>query len=239
MSKRETIKNMKEDESTDFGSESGDESNDIQEYKSTKKQSKKLIKRVKFLPSEDKTISDLVSIYGTDWKLISQSFGPTRTKRQLRERWQNYLNPDCNPTYTEEEDTMLMDLVTEIGTKWAKIAEIIGKKSAISCRNRHRILIKEKNKKSGSKSSKNSNHKNSEVVNNLNEKNQTNEKLENSQNDSPKLDSNSIDNMFDNFEFDDDIGSSFFYSSPLANNVTNNCFDYDESLFELDLYYNY
>ncbi|OHT02106.1 hypothetical protein TRFO_07304 [Tritrichomonas foetus] len=100
------------------------------------------IKRDKFLPSEDKLIIDLVKTFGPDWTRVSLSFGPTRTKRQLRERWQNYLNPSCDPNYTIEEDELLCELVNELGQKWAKIASKIGNKSAISCRNRHRVLMK-------------------------------------------------------------------------------------------------
>lgn len=245
MSTKEITKNMKVDESPYFTSDSGDESNDYQQYESSKKQSTKSIKRVKFLPSEDKTIIDLVSIYGTDWKLISQSFGPSRTKRQLRERWQNYLNPECNPTYTEEEDIMLVDLVNEMGTKWAKIAEIIGKKSAISCRNRHRILIKEKNKKSHSRASKcSSNQKNSVSnnenceKNNLNQNNESNVDSKNNQKDQTV---STIDQLLDESKigsFDDDSIGSFFFNSVPDNEVGNNYFDYEEYLFDIDPYFN-
>jgi hypothetical protein len=63
-----------------------------------------------------------------------------RTKRQLRERWQNYLSPDLLPSYTEVEDGLLVALYNQVGPQWAKIAAVIGKKSAISTRNRYRSL---------------------------------------------------------------------------------------------------
>jgi hypothetical protein len=65
--------------------------------------------------------------------------GNQRTK-QLRERWYSYLNPTLEPAYTETEDQALMTLYAMIGPHWARIAGVIGKKSAISARNRYRSL---------------------------------------------------------------------------------------------------
>lgn len=110
--------------------------------------SKPNIKRDKFLPSEDKLIVDLVTIFGCDWDIISQQYGPTRTKRQIRERWQNYLNPNYNSEFSDMDDEILLSLVDEIGQKWAKIASVLGDKSAIQCRNRHRVLLKMQQKQS-------------------------------------------------------------------------------------------
>ena len=238
MTTEEIMENKKAEEIFDDSSDGFEERNDIKQYKSSKKHSAKSIKRVKFLPSEDKKIIELASIYGVDWKQISQSFGPSRTKRQLRERWQNYLNPECNPTYTEEEDCMLLELVDKIGTKWAKIAEKIGKKSAISCRNRHRILIKEMNKKSSLKSTKTS----SAQTNLLNKLDESDKKKDekalnlNLDDNSKKGDSSNIDTLFDNSKFDDDCLSMFFFSTPSTTEECQLCFDYDEYLFEYNLY---
>ncbi|OHT15102.1 hypothetical protein TRFO_14454 [Tritrichomonas foetus] len=103
---------------------------------------KKEIHREKFQPEEDEKIKLLVSKYGLKWDIITKHFGPTRNKRQLRERWQNYLNPNCCKDFTPDEDDVLIKLVNEIGQKWSKIASIIGNKSGIACRNRYRILLK-------------------------------------------------------------------------------------------------
>ncbi|OHT15101.1 Myb-like DNA-binding domain containing protein [Tritrichomonas foetus] len=108
----------------------------------TDKLYKKNITREKFLPSEDLLIVDLVKKYGTDWEVIEQHFGLSRNKRQIRERWQNYLNPEINPNFSQLEDDKLLSLVEKYGQRWAKIANIIGNKSAIHCRNRHRVLLK-------------------------------------------------------------------------------------------------
>ena len=207
-SKEIQIKNKTNKSQTDFityNDDESDSSDNINMIDNPEKQTTKSITRVKFLPSEDKTIIDLVSNYGTDWKVISQLFGPSRTKRQIRERWQNYLNPDCNPLYTDEEDQMLMDLVNEMGTKWSKIAEIIGKKSAISCRNRHRILVKEMNRKSSNKSAKlnKAQKKNDDKVNLTNAVDKTDANIINlnNNNDNNKED---LKAAFDDIKFDDD-----------------------------------
>ena len=107
---------------------------------------KKLIKRDKFLPREDQKIIKLVNEHGTQWKKIAQLFGPTRTIRQIRERWQNYLNPDYISKFTPDEDEQLSNLYEQIGPRWSKIAAMIGNKSAILCRNRYRVITKMKRK---------------------------------------------------------------------------------------------
>lgn len=115
--------------------------------RSNMRSDKKEIKRDKFSPCEDAMIFKLVEKHGvSNWDKISRDFGPSRVKRQLRERWQNYLDPDNNPVYTKEEDELLLDCFEKYGSKWAQIAAIIGKKSAISTRNRYRTLMSYKRK---------------------------------------------------------------------------------------------
>jgi hypothetical protein len=102
---------------------------------------KKEIKRAKFSADEDEQMRALVARFGTDaWEQIAEAMGNQRTKRQLRERWQNYLSPVLEPAYTEREDQMLVALYGMIGPQWARIATTMGNKSAISTRNRYRSL---------------------------------------------------------------------------------------------------
>jgi hypothetical protein len=52
--------------------------------------SKKEIRHAKFPEDEDSQLRSLVEEIGTtDWDHIAISMGGQRTKRQLRERWQN------------------------------------------------------------------------------------------------------------------------------------------------------
>jgi preprotein translocase subunit SecA len=99
------------------------------------------IKHTKFTEEEDQQLRSLVAQFGSnDWDNIAAAMSGRRTKRQLRERWQNYVNPDLLPFYTEVEDGLLVALYNQVGPQWAKIAAVIGKKSAISTRNRYRSL---------------------------------------------------------------------------------------------------
>jgi hypothetical protein len=104
-------------------------------------QEKKGIKRSKFTSEEDEQIRALVAQFGPNaWDAIAGAMNGQRNKRQLRERWLNYLNPDHDVFYTENEDQALVGLYARTGPQWAKIASVIGTKSAISVRNRYRSL---------------------------------------------------------------------------------------------------
>jgi hypothetical protein len=99
------------------------------------------IKRLKFTQDEDEGIVRLVAECGTsDWSMIASKLGGDRTKRQVRERWQNYINPELNAEYTEAEDCLLESLFEQLGPKWSTIAVALHRKSGISVRNRHRTL---------------------------------------------------------------------------------------------------
>jgi myb proto-oncogene protein len=116
---------------------------------------KKDLTRKRFSEEEDQMIRELVEHYGTkNWDEIAKAMGGNRTRRQLRERWQAYLTPDIALLFTEAEDQQLEILFLEFGPQWARIASIIGGKSAISVRNRHRSLQSMKAKGQKSRSQK-------------------------------------------------------------------------------------
>jgi hypothetical protein len=96
--------------------------------------------RRKFSAQEDKLLCRLVEKSPNNWDAIAAEFTPSRSKRQLRERWQNYLDPHLELGYTKAEDDLLCGLFSELGPQWAKIAATMGKKSSTSTRNRHRLL---------------------------------------------------------------------------------------------------
>jgi hypothetical protein len=99
------------------------------------------IKRNKFTAQEDEEILRLVRTFGRDnWDAIARAFGTSRSKRQLRERFKNYLDSQFDLGYTEAEDELLVRLSSEHGRHWAKIAQIMGNKSAVLVRNRCHTL---------------------------------------------------------------------------------------------------
>jgi hypothetical protein len=102
---------------------------------------KKVITRAKFTSEDNEQICALVVRFGSNaWDAIAEAMNGRRSKRQLRERWLNYLNLDLDLSYKESEDHMLVALHAQVGPKWAKIASVIGTKSPISVRNRYRSL---------------------------------------------------------------------------------------------------
>jgi hypothetical protein len=99
------------------------------------------IKRNKFTREEDEELQRLVESHGTsDWTMIARQMENGRTKRQVRERWQSYLNPDLATEYSEADDELLQQLHRRVGPKWSLIAVALHSKSGISVRNRYRTL---------------------------------------------------------------------------------------------------
>ena len=54
--------------------------------------------KCKFSQEEDDKLAELVRKFGPkNWKMIAEGI-PSRSARQLRERWINYLDPNVNRT---------------------------------------------------------------------------------------------------------------------------------------------
>lgn len=94
---------------------------------------------------EDEIIIQFVREKGVhDWTKLSVLL-PGRIGKQCRERWHNHLDP-CVKTspWTEEEDSILIEMVQTIGTKWVKIAESLPGRSDNSIKNRWHSTLKKK-----------------------------------------------------------------------------------------------
>ena len=98
--------------------------------------------RVKFTQEEDDRLISLVEQYGVrNWKKIS-SLMRTRTTRQCRERYINYLSPTVtNGPWTNEEDLLLIQKVKEMGTRWAQISHYFTGRSDVNIKNRYSMLV--------------------------------------------------------------------------------------------------
>ena len=92
--------------------------------------------RHKFTPEEDQKLKDLVALLGeNDWGEVSNRLG-TRSPRQCRERFRNYLAPNIkNEPWTEEEDQLLIEKHKEYGTKWSLIAAYFPNRSDVNIKN--------------------------------------------------------------------------------------------------------
>jgi hypothetical protein len=110
----------------------------------------KKISRRKFSPDEDELLKHLVAQYGTtDWGILAQNFHG-RTPRQLRDRWRHYLSPEVvTGNWTEADDQMLMNKVTELGPRWSAIAQLFPGRTDIGVKNHYISIVGRSKKDSG------------------------------------------------------------------------------------------
>lgn len=79
-----------------------------------------------WLPYEDQLVLKLVERYGLNWKAIAEDMNNIRTSKQIRDRWNNKLDPSLeNAQWTREEQNLLLTLFEEHGKKWCKIAKLM------------------------------------------------------------------------------------------------------------------
>ena len=104
--------------------------------------------RKTFTISEDQALRVLVNKFGDQncWKKISSIIG-TRTPRQCRERWHNYLRPDIvNGPWSKEEEDLLKELYLKYGPNWSRMRESFPTRSNPNIKN-HWAMINSQNKK--------------------------------------------------------------------------------------------
>jgi hypothetical protein len=103
--------------------------------------------KVKFSPEEDSRLLELVQQYGSKaWNCIAAGMG-NRNSRQCRERYNNYLDPSLrHDSWTNEEDLLLIEKVTEYGLKWNTIAKFFEDRSDIALRNRWQLIYRRVNR---------------------------------------------------------------------------------------------
>lgn len=97
--------------------------------------------RRQFTYEEDKVLREAVAKYGENWELISREV-QGRSVRQCRDRWNKYLSPQVNDRiWVDEEDDRLLELIEQIGTKWARISQYFPGRSDINIKNRYKHLM--------------------------------------------------------------------------------------------------
>ena len=78
--------------------------------------------RAKFSKEEDDMLLSIFQKYPRQWSLIASKMN--RTSRQVKDRYENYLDPNLNTDkWSLEEETLLDKKVKEFGTSWTKIAQ--------------------------------------------------------------------------------------------------------------------
>jgi hypothetical protein len=101
--------------------------------------------RRKFMPDEDRQLRALVAQLGTkSWGKIA-TYMPTRSPRQCRDRYKNYLLDSLvSDVWTAREDAILIQKVQEIGPKWVEIAKFLSGRSGNHVKNRwHKHLARD------------------------------------------------------------------------------------------------
>jgi hypothetical protein len=100
--------------------------------------SSRLAPRTKFSEAEDWQLRNLVSsMPRVEWIAIGRMMG-TRTGRQCRERYNNYLAPSVKlAPWSEAEDCLLLTKYAEVGQKWAEMTEFFDNRTAVAVKNRY------------------------------------------------------------------------------------------------------
>ncbi|XP_009385722.2 transcription factor MYB41 [Musa acuminata AAA Group] len=82
------------------------------------------LKRGPWTPEEDKKLRDYVQKNGHgSWRRLPKLAGLNRCGKSCRLRWINYLRPDIKRgNFTEEEESLIIDLHSLHGNKWSTIA---------------------------------------------------------------------------------------------------------------------
>jgi hypothetical protein len=93
--------------------------------------------RQKFTPEEDQQLRELVALIGeNNWTEVAARLG-TRSSRQCRERFRNYLSPQLrNEPWTPDEDALLRDKYEVFGAKWSSIVAFFPTRSEVNLKNR-------------------------------------------------------------------------------------------------------
>lgn len=110
-------------------------------------QKKLHLKRSFFTEDEDRLLSMAAIKYNqSKWNLIAQCV-PGKTPKQCRDRWANYLQPSLKfEPWSQEEDELLLSLVSKNGTRWSQLTSHFPNRSTNSVKNRWYWLIKNKGK---------------------------------------------------------------------------------------------
>ncbi|EAY22575.1 Myb-like DNA-binding domain containing protein [Trichomonas vaginalis G3] len=98
----------------------------------------------KFTPSEDEKLRLLVNVLGvSNWKKVSE-YMVTRTARQCRDRYKNYLAPHLNNSpWIKVDDDKLLNLVETMGKKWSLIAKEFPGRTDINIKSRYALLMRQ------------------------------------------------------------------------------------------------
>jgi len=85
---------------------------------------------------EDNLVLEMVEQFGKNWSLISK-YIPSRTGKQIRDRYLNALDSNINKDkFSEEEDKKIIELYLQYGSIWSNIAKFFEKRTGDMIKNR-------------------------------------------------------------------------------------------------------
>ena len=104
---------------------------------------RKSVPKQKFTPEEDEQLKRLVEKFGeNDWERVAAML-VNRNARQCHDRWKFYVNPALNKEpFTEQEDWLLINLVSKYGGMWVQISKHFKNRSDVQMKNRWKTLQK-------------------------------------------------------------------------------------------------
>lgn len=99
-----------------------------------------------FTPQEDEKLTKIVKYFqkrrDINWQYVSQQM-ETRTARQCKDRWTNYLDTKINHLkFTPEENYFILKKVEEIGRKWKTIAAMMKNRTDVAIKSQFRKLMR-------------------------------------------------------------------------------------------------
>ncbi|MEW5299665.1 MAG: hypothetical protein WDW36_002658 [Sanguina aurantia] len=102
-----------------------------------------------WLPGEDALLCEWQAKVGNRWSVVAKHIDG-RTGQQCAQRWRHKLNPDIvRDKWSIEEDSLLVQLVGELGHHWASIARCVEGRTDQQCMGRWRRHLDPAIKKDG------------------------------------------------------------------------------------------
>jgi hypothetical protein len=96
-----------------------------------------------FTKEEDEAIREFQKTKGN--KKWTKLVLPSKTAKQIRERWKHVLNPAVfKKPWTPEEDIILLEKVREVGKKWKRLEQFFPGRTDVILKNRYQLFERQK-----------------------------------------------------------------------------------------------
>ncbi|KAK1404160.1 transcription factor MYB20 [Heracleum sosnowskyi] len=109
------------------------------------------LKKGPWTADEDRKLVNFILTHGQScWRAVPKLAGLLRCGKSCRLRWTNYLRPDLKRgLLSEYEENMVIDLHSQLGNRWAKIASHLPGRTDNEIKNHWNTHIKKKLRKKG------------------------------------------------------------------------------------------